>query len=438
MKEEYRENRIDFNIEVDESSDLYKVVHRFSLEQSRKLQGRKDTIQRQTNALEKIIINLLKGRVVYRITLQKKLTDKSTRYCGNIYKSKYRRSALEYLEFIGFCEYVLGSWKDKRETNVYPTTKLLSYFAQYGPTSYNNKIEETIIIKDVDYSTSFIGTKFKVLYEDSDHTNYLRDTLVTIRDSIRPLDISYPNYLKEENGSSSGSDINQDLFSYYEYHHSLPLIVGPLYKDYNFYCLYRVFNDDSLWSGGRIFGGPWINMKKTQRKGMTINGERCCIVDYSSMSIMQLDARDGRTIYGDYDNYAVPGLEGVGRTFIKKHIQRMINSDSMPKSFNSKDKSIAEGFKGVGFEYANNTIVKHLSRISHYFGAGIGKKLMNEESSILIIVLQKLIELNIPALPLHDAVITTEVNSEKVKEVMECVFDRFYQTNGSTAEIESL
>ena len=433
--EEYTDRFIDFNIEVDTDSELYKVIQKFSLEQSSKLQGRKDSIRRQADAMVIIILNLMRGYDAYRITLKKTKTDKSTRYTSTIYRSNYRKKALEFLESIGFCKYLLGSWEDKRETNVYPTSKVLSYFAQYGPIPYNIKVEETIVIKDVDYSTSFTGIKFKVLYDDDYRTNYLRDTLETINNSIKVLDISYPEYFKE---GDCISDINQHLSNYCGYHPLIPLIGGQLYLCDRFTSLFRVFNDRSTGSGGRMFGGPWINMKKAQRKHMTINGKNCSIVDYNSMSIMQLDARDGRTIYDDYDNYTIPGLKNVGRTVIKKQIQRMINSEIMPKSFRSKDKSIAKGFKGVNFDFANKAILKHLSRISHHFGTGIGKRLMNEESFILIRVLQKLMRLNIPALPLHDAVITTNRYAKKVKEIMEETFDEYYSTIGATADIETL
>jgi hypothetical protein len=427
----YTERLIDFNIEIDTNSDLYKVVRKFSEEQSSKLQNRKDTIKRQADTMEKIIINLLKGYGTYRVTLKKSKTDKSTRYQSTLYRSNYRTKTLEFLESIGFCEYLLGSWKDKRETNVYPTSRLLSCFAQYGPISYNKKVEEQIIIKDTDYSTSFIGTKFKMLYEDNDHTRYLRDTLGTVVNNIRSLDISYPGYL------NNNIDINHKDRSY-GYHPLFPLIGGQVYLSDEFTSLYRVFNDGTLDSGGRIFGGPWINMKKEQRIGMRINGDKCCSVDYKSMAIMQLDARDGRSIYSDYDNYTIPGLEGISRKAIKKQVQRMINSDEMPKSFTSKDKDIAEGFKGTNFDYAHSVIMKHLDRVSHHFGTGIGKVLMNDESTILILVLQELIDLGIPALPLHDAVITTGKNARRVQETMQDTFDKFYGTIGAVAEIEDL
>ena len=116
--EEFTEGFIDFNIEVDTDSELYLVIQKFSLEQSAKLQSRNDSIKRQSDTLEKIIINLLRGYGAYRITLKKSKTDKSTRYTTTIYRSNYRKKALEFLESIGFCKYLLGSWENKRETNV--------------------------------------------------------------------------------------------------------------------------------------------------------------------------------------------------------------------------------------------------------------------------------------------------------------------------------
>jgi hypothetical protein len=178
-----------------------------------------------------------------------------------------------------------------------------------------------------------------------------------------------------------------------------------------------------------MYGGYWINMKKKLRQGMTINEEPCSEVDFSSMHIAQLYALDGYSHLDDYDAYDIPELfaMGVSRDGIKKQTQRMINKREPAKSFSHcSDATIKREFKGLDYDTAIQPILDKHPKIAKHFYSGIGLKLANDEARIMIDVIKQLIKLGIPALPLHDALITQSKHAKKIQELMQERFFEFY------------
>ena len=85
--------------------------------------------------------------------------------------------------------------------------------------------------------------------------------------------------------------------------------------------LRRYFTRGSFESGGRLFGGFWQELKKTQRKNIIIDDEEAVSLDYSQMG--------PRILYGvcrtrptTQDCYMVPGYER-DRNGIKKVFNAM-------------------------------------------------------------------------------------------------------------------
>ena len=74
------------------------------------------------------------------------------------------------------------------------------------------------------------------------------------------------------------------------------------------------------------------------------------------------------------------------------------------------------------FKDVSDAIENEHSGIAHMFYTDIGHYLQFIESQILVEVLLKLIENGITALPIHDAVLVSEIHVYKSKQVMEQVF----------------
>jgi hypothetical protein len=428
------DHNINFNIEIDQETEIYRAIHNFSLEQASKHSSRKDVRRNLANSLEKIVVNLLTGNASYHIAMNKNKTDKGTRYQCDIHKFKYRKQSLEILDELGFITQEIGSWKKQKQTVVYVHHSLLEYFSKYGTADYYFKRDEFIVIRETFTTPWFKKIKRNLDYVDDDTTNSMREEVELINQMLISLDITYQYRLRSKDGdrnrnrrrissSSSSSSSNTNVDS------STNLLVSPLCKDTSYNQIHRIFNDSSFTLGGRMYGAYWINIKKIMRQGMTINDERCSEIDFSSMHIAQLYALDGYPHSDDYDAYDIPKLfaMGVSRDGIKKQTQRMINKREPAKSFSHcNDKTIRKEFKGLDYDTAIQPILDKHPKIAKHFYSGIGLKLANDEARIMIDVIKQLIKLNIPALPLHDALITQNKHEKKVQELMQERFFEFY------------
>lgn len=79
-------------------------------------------------------------------------------------------------------------------------------------------------------------------------------------------------------------------------------------------------------------------------------------------------------------------------------------------------------------------IQTHHKPIAHFIGTGHGLRAMRKESNLLMDILLRLKELEIVALPIHDAVIVPSARKEEVETIMAQVF---YEHTGQDAVIRT-
>ena len=249
--------------------------------------------------------------------------------------------------------------------------------------------EETIILKREKNDLWDHGGTLE--YKDYDLTNLYRDEMRTINQWIKKADL---NYMEPFHGNEQ---LNYDL---------------------DCRLLKRYFTRGSFKSGGRLFGGFWQQMKKVHRENLLIDGENIVVLDYSQMTPNILYGYCG-SVPEMEDCYHIKGYEYC-RKGIKKVFNAMTFSDGpitrFPKGINSLF-PVKTRFKEVA-----DAIENEHSRIAHLFYTGIGHYLQFLESQILVEVLLKLIDKDITALPIHDAVLVSEIHVYKSKQVMEQVF----------------
>ena len=382
-----------------------------------------------SKTLEIIVINLLLDADSYHIGLNTKKSDKWSRYQHDIYRYRYRKKSLDILVELGFVTYEIGSYAKGLETTVFVNHSLLAHFEGYGTAAVHRKVNELIVIRDKDKHHHFNAKSFNVEYTDTPQIIELRDEMELVNKIISLHTIAYPRL---STSSVAHTGRQRDL-------EETPLVT-PLYTSPNYHQLYRVFNNGSVNEGGRMYGASWINIKKELRYGMLINNLPCTEIDYKSMAVRQLYTRLGRSHSNDYDAYAVPELVKlkISRKAIKRQVQRMLNSKIPLKSFRCKDDVIKQGFKGLDYKFVEDAIVRYHQPISEYFGTGIGLELMNEEAMIMIKILKELHQINIPALPLHDALITQSVHTSKVRELMFEHYADFYNGAHSRTSVTEL
>jgi hypothetical protein len=187
--------------------------------------------------------------------------------------------------------------------------------------------------------------------------------------------------------------------------------------------LKRIFNNSDFAQGGRLYGGFWQRMKHKERlSSIILDDDSVVELDYGQMGLLLLYGLEGGTPpAGDLYDLSEYGIPVSCRPGIKKVIQAAINASKplrrLPKGARKtipKRISLARVLDAVG---------KRHPLIAHRFGAAVGMQLMRKEADILVDVLLALKDRNIPALPVHDAVLVNGNHENSAKGVMIRVFE---------------
>jgi hypothetical protein len=294
-----------------------------------------------------------------------------------------------------FAEYIKGFQNpfkpnDSRQTVMRAGARLRKSIAELRLTTVDFDLEKTqeIILLKSDKEGHFDKGQ-RIQYFDTPQTIAYREELRRINDHIEQADIEY-----------------------------VPLNATEKCVDTTDRLLRRHFNNRSFEQGGRLFGGFWQPMKKQDRHGIVIEGMDTVTLDYGQMLPRILYGLSGLKPHFD-DAYLIPGLENY-RDGVKMVFNAMIHSDKPHKRkprdtapFLPDDHSIAD---------LTEMIKAFHAPVFDSFYAGKGMYLSYQESRVLITVLLRLIDQDITALPIHDAVIVAEDKAEQTEQIMLQVF----------------
>jgi hypothetical protein len=183
--------------------------------------------------------------------------------------------------------------------------------------------------------------------------------------------------------------------------------------------LRRVFTRGSFESGGRLFGGFWQGLKRTERlEGLLIDEERVASLDYGQLT--------PRIVYGlakahppDGDLYAVNGLalfrEGVKKLFNAA----LFTTEPLSRKPQGTSRLLPTNYSVQ--ELLTKIKATHPA-IAPYFETGIGHRTQFIESEVLVSVLLRLRDQGIVGLPVHDAVVVPRSSSDVVRTIMKGAF----------------
>jgi hypothetical protein len=187
--------------------------------------------------------------------------------------------------------------------------------------------------------------------------------------------------------------------------------------------LYRVFNNDSFKQGGRFYGATYQQLSEKVRSGLLINGEPTVELDYSahhirmSYHLLGIDYRD--------DPYLALSDDPGERNIMKRLLLVAINADT--------EKKAIVGFRGAVWKdvdrssgiLTDKSIKKMLTHakevhapIAKYIHSGKGRRLQNRDSQVTEGILLRMMNAEIPCLPVHDSYIVPKQYGDKLKEVM--------------------
>ena len=195
---------------------------------------------------------------------------------------------------------------------------------------------------------------------------------------------------------------------------------------------HRVFNNGSLCEGGRLYGGFWQSLagakegKPDERCDIEINGEILEGLDYGQIAVRILYSFEGTQIDME-DAYLLPGWEN-SREGIKKLLNTMINDPtSQPKAV----KKLFCDRRGLKVPELTTEAIKsiyehHGAIKGHFAGISTGR-LFYEESNHLMRLLMELIDMDIPALPVHDCLYVRMSDVQTVRELMRNRFIEYFK-----------
>lgn len=184
--------------------------------------------------------------------------------------------------------------------------------------------------------------------------------------------------------------------------------------------LRRIYSDSSFYKNGRWFNDIQ-NIPRKERQWMTINGHYVGTHDYTAFYPSLLYALVGETCAGD--PYTIPNCT---REISKPILNILINTKDGTASVRASANALKErgdrSSQAERYDRARRIIAALKDRnkpIAQFFHSGVGKVLMWHESQLLGHNMRDLMELQIPFVPLHDALLVPERAVDLVREIME-------------------
>lgn len=179
-------------------------------------------------------------------------------------------------------------------------------------------------------------------------------------------------------------------------------------------ALYRSFKGQ--WTnGGRLYGGWWQTVPKSERRRLTIDSKPTVELDYARMQPSLLYVHRGLTL--DHDPYLPPQFSGADVREVGKRIfNRLLNGKPGPLRVTAEDKVQLAG--AVDFQDLVSAVIDLNRPIADAFGTGAAGWLQRLDSDILVEVLTRTSKAGVVALPIHDSLIVTSSHEDLLREAM--------------------
>ena len=405
--------------------------------------------------IRKVIKSLIVNFITYKFNnLAISMSNREINsYKSDWYTYRTVKKVMEILTKEGYIKMISkGHWNkkyDKGFIGVYEATNKLKSNCICKEEDFEIEDDDGIILKVNDVKVCLEMIKVKELYNKINNKRYNKINNKINNISLKKL-LHYAHVKKLIKIRDAVTRQNKSYFSAIK-------LSFPGYNDkiITNVCLKRSFGIyDGKLGGGRYFqtgGTSYINLECKFRQDMLINNKEIIECDYSGMFISILYNQLG--IYSPYkDNYIaiIKQLNGDIKDKRLRQIMKIcvysgINAKnylSYSRSFNKKpwERSGKERIsskytayeqkqylESKGFtikDVYNATKIVH-SKIERFFYTNTGVLLMLKESNIISNVIDRLIELDILAIPLHDCMICQKGNEEIVKKIMQDEYKKY-------------
>ena len=194
-------------------------------------------------------------------------------------------------------------------------------------------------------------------------------------------------------------------------------------------CATRVFHDGRLNAGGRFYG-LWTTRNNKLRLQSKLDGEAVCSIDLNASqpvlfsSLMGVKLKDRDTWYDLYGEIAVTFAEKPEeivpiRGDLKRVGVELIGTGNHLKANPSKELIEDTGITQEQWDRYRSTLVDHIPALElmdsdHLNGAGF---ISYHESQMMLLSLQALMTIGIPAYPVHDCLIVKISDKDEAMQV---------------------
>lgn len=240
----------------------------------------------------------------------------------------------------------------------------------------------------------------KLAVPDTPQTRQLRAEMVAINEWIAEADLRW-----------AGCEVSDDVD------------LGQRY-------LRRIFNDDSLERGGRLFHGFWQELKKDARQELLrIEGRPVASLDFAQLAIRIAYAQVG-VDPPKGDLYVVPGV-GSSREGVKKVFNALLAADRLPTRMPQGTRQLFPRWVKVG-DVIGAISLRHPSLIP-LFGTAQALVHQNMESGVVVRALLALKEQGVVALPIHDCLLVKDEHAQLGQRALE---EAFLEITGVKGRVE--
>ena len=294
---------------------------------------------------------------------------------------------------------------DREQTIIHPTQRIRTRLVEYdldaddfGP----GEFPEVIILKGK--KGGFFEKSGVQQYEDTNITNQMRSDVLKTNEWLVSMEIDAAT----DEISAEINTNNRKLRRYF------------------------TRGDLTFSSGGRLFGGFWLEMSKKDRGTyLWLDDEPICTLDFVNLAPSILYAMVGKTP-PEGDAYSLPGY-GKYRSGVKTIFSTMTFTDKPLERFP----------KGVKKEFENNHRLSGITEaikdkhqaISHLLNSQIGHQIQKTESDIIIKALLTAMKEDISCLPVHDALLFPKSKKEQGIRIMSHAFREITGSEGAIKEV---
>lgn len=242
----------------------------------------------------------------------------------------------------------------------------------------------------------------KVRWQHTSETRRMSEEMQQVNDYLREVPVSFAN--KE---AWTLSDRHGFLRRIFTAQHSR--------------CV-RIFNNGTFAHGGRLYGGWWLGMKKTDRASqILIGGEHVAHCDFTTMHLRLAYAYiSAAWPFSQHDDAYIAGDYGT-RDAWKACTNALLNNQGSLAQFPASSKiNFRKAFEGRTPTVAYAAIRRKHRPLdeANAFGSGLGHVLTRTESDLLIAILLRLDAAKISALPIHDCLLVSAREARGVANLM--------------------